>query len=158
MVKAVVKQRQNMEVKMAQKKSKAKTKAVKRKASKKVARGKKTVKKKTKKQVIKKKAKTKKAVTKKAVKKKGKKKRKLNPAFMQPLMATDALASIVGAKRLTRQKAIKHFWDYVKKKKLQDSKNRRNINLDDKLKKLFGNKKQVDMFEAAKVISKNLSK
>ena len=87
-----------------------------------------------------------------------KKKRKLNPALMQVLNATDALAFIVGAKRITRQEAIKHFWDYVKKKKLQDPKDRRNINLDVRLKKAFGNKNQVTMFEAVKLISKNLKK
>ena len=136
---------------MAKKKSKSKKKVVKRKAAKKAVKRKKVVKKKAKKKVVKKK------VMKKA-KKKAKKKRKLNPALKQTLMATDALASVVGSKKITRQKAIKHFWDYVKKKGLQDSRDRRNINLDDHLKKLFGNKRQVSMFEATKVISKNLSK
>ncbi len=114
---------------------------------------KKKVKKKAKKKVVKKKAKKK---VKKKVKKKARKKRKLNPALMKELTASDKLASVVGAKRITRQKAIKKFWDYVKKKDLQDSRDRRNINLDDTLKKLFGNKRQVNMFEATKVISKNL--
>ncbi|MYE07185.1 MAG: hypothetical protein F4X95_00280, partial [Oligoflexia bacterium] len=120
----------------------------------------KTVKKKlAKKKAEKKKAKkklAKKKVKKKAVKKKAKKKRKLNPAFMKTMEASDSLAAIVGSRKITRQKAIKHFWDYVKKKKLQDSKDRRNINLDNSLKKLFGNKKQVSMFEATTVISRNL--
>ena len=115
---------------------------------------KKVVKKKAKKKAVKKKAKKK--VVKKKAKKKVKKKRKLNPALMRELSASDKLAGIVGAKRITRQKAIKKFWDYVKKHQLQDSRNRRNINLDDKLKTLFGNKKQVSMFDAAKAISKNL--
>ena len=85
-----------------------------------------------------------------------KKKRNLNPALMRTLEASDKLAEVVGSKKITRQNAIKHFWDYVKKNKLQDSKDRRNINLDDKLKQVFGNKKQVSMFEATKLISKNL--
>ncbi len=134
-------------------KRKAKKKVVKRKAKKKVV--KKKAKKKVAKRKVKKKAK-KKVVKKKAKKKVKKKKRKLNPALMKTLEASDKLAAIVGSKRITRQKAIKHFWDYVKKKKLQDSKDRRNINLDDTLKRLFGNKKQVSMFEATKVNSKNL--
>ena len=75
---------------------------------------------------------------------------------MKTMEASDSLAAIVGSRKITRQKAIKHFWDYVKKKKLQDSRDRRNINLDDSLKKLFGNKKQVSMFEATTVISRNL--
>ena len=178
---SVVKQHHNLEVSMAAKKKskkkaakkKAKKRVVKKKAKKKVV--KKKAKKKSKKKVAKKKkpAKKKKAAKKKkpakkkkvakkkvakkkAAKKKPKKKRKLNPALMKTLNASDALASVVGSKKITRQKAIKHFWDYVKKKGLQDSKDRRQINIDDKLIKLFGNKKQVSMFEATKVISKNL--
>lgn len=117
-------------------------------------------KKKAKKKVAKRK--TKKVVkrkTKKAGKKKVKKKRKLNPAFMKTLNASDKLVQVIGSrnKKVTRQKAIKLFWDYVKSEDLQDSKDRRNINLDSTLKKLFGNKRQVTMFEVTKVISKNLS-
>ena len=157
---------------MAVKKKKAKKKATKRKAvkKKKPAKKKKAVKKKKpakkkkaakkkpakKKKAVKKKkpAKKKKAAKKKPAKKK--KKRKLNPALMKTLEASSKLESVVGAKKITRQQAIKRFWDYVKKKDLQDSRDRRNINLDDKLKGLFGNKKQVSMFDATKVISKNL--
>ena len=147
---------------MAVKKKKAKKKATKRKAvkKKKPAKKKKAVKRKKpakKKKAVKKKkpAKKKKAVKKKKPAKK-KKKRKLNPALMKTLEASSKLESVVGAKKITRQQAIKRFWDYVKKKDLQDSRDRRNINLDDKLKVLFGNKKQVSMFDATKVISKNL--
>ena len=147
---AVKKQKKAIKRKKKVVKKKAKKKVVKKKAKKKV------VKKKVKKKVVKKKAK-KKVVKKKAKKKVvKKKKRKLNPALMRTLEASDKLAEVVGSKKITRQKAIKHFWDYVKKNKLQDSKDRRNINLDDKLKQLFGNKKQVSMFDATKVISKNL--
>ena len=144
-------------VKKKAKKKVTKKKAAKKKAVKKTAVKKKAVKKKAvKKKAVKKKA-VKKTAKKKVVKKKAKKKRKLNPALMQTLEASDKLADIVGAKKITRQKAIKHFWDYVKKNDLQDSKDRRNINLDSKLKSLFGsNKKQVSMFEATKGISKNL--
>ena len=127
-----------------------KKKVVKKK--KKVAKKKKKVVKKKKKVVKKKKAVKKK---KKAVKKK--KKRKPNPAFLKPLQASSKLANVVGKSKITRQEAIKNFWAYVRKKGLQDSKNRRNINVDDHLKPLFGSKSQVSMFEVAKVISKNLS-
>ena len=141
--------------KVAKKKKPAKKKKVAKK-KKKVAKKKKPAKKKKKAAKKKKPAKKKKVAKKKAAKKKPKKKRKLNPALMKTLNASDALASIVGAKKITRQKAIKYFWVYVKKKGLQDSKDRRQINIDDNLKKLFGGKKQVSMFEATKVISKNL--
>ena len=81
---------------------------------------------------------------------------KSKSVLMETLEASDKLVALVGSKKISRQKAIKHFWDYVKKKKLQDSKDRRNINLDDTLKKLIGHKKQVSMFEATQVISRNL--
>ena len=115
---------------------------------------KKVVRKASKKKVVKKKAKKK--VVKKQVKKKAKKKRKLNPALMRELTASDKLAGIVGATRITRQNATKKIWDYVKKHDLQDSRDKRNINLDSKLKTLFGNKKQVNMFDIPKAINKNL--
>ena len=144
--------------KVVKKKSAARKKPARKKvAKKKSAARKKPAKKKAKKKVAKKKLVAKKKPAKKKVAKKPKKKRKLNPALMKTLVASDALVAVVGSKNITRQKAIKHFWDYVKKKDLQDSKDRRNINMDDTLKKLFGNKKQVSMFEATKVISKNLS-
>ena len=139
---------------------KRKAKASKRKVVKKTTRRKKVVrKKKTKAKKASKRKVVKKVVKKKAkkkVKKVAKKKRKLNPALMRPYDATPALAAVVGAKRITRQKAIKYFWNYVKKRDLQDSRDRRNINCDDMLKRLFGNKKQVSMFEATKLISRNL--
>ena len=136
------------------KKRKVVKKKVKKKAKKKV---KKKARKAKKKKIVKKKVKKKaKKKVKKKAKKKAKKKRKLNPALMRSYDATPALAAVVGARRITRQKAIKYFWNYVKRKDLQDSRDRRNINLDDMLKKLFGNKKQVSMFEATKIISKNL--
>ena len=136
-------------------KRKVKRKAVKRKPAKKKAKRKvkKKVKRKAKKKAVKRKPAKRKAKKKPAKKKK---KRKLNPALMKTLTASDKLAAVVGAKRITRQKAIKYFWDYVKKRRLQDSRDRRNINLDGTLKNLFGNKKQVSMFDATKVISKNL--
>ena len=148
--KKVAKKKVAKKKKPAKKKvSKKKKPAKKKKAKKKVAKKKKPAKKKKAKKKVSKKKKP-------AKKKKAKKKRKLNPALMRTLDASDRLAAVVGSKRITRQKAIKHFWDYVKKKNLQDSRDRRNINLDDKLKGLFGNKKQVSMFDATKVISKNL--
>ena len=148
---------------MAAKKKVTKKKPAKRKvaAKKKPAKRKVAAKKKpAKRKVAAKKKPAKKKVAKKKVatkKKPAKKKRKLNPALMRTLEASDKLAAVVGSKKITRQKAIKYFWDYVKKHDLQDSKDRRNINLDNLLKGLFGsNKKQVSMFDATKVISKNL--
>ncbi len=105
---------------------------------------------------------TKKAPAKKAVKKaakaaKPKVKRKPNAAFMKPLAIGEALQSVVGNKPLPRTEVVKKVWDYIKKNKLQDAKERRNINADANLQKVFGGKKTVSMFEMAKHISKHLS-
>jgi len=85
-----------------------------------------------------------------------KKGRKPSAAFMKPLMPSDALAEVIGSKALPRTQVTKKLWDYIKKNKLQDSKNRRMINADESLKKVFGRKRQVTMFEMIKLVSKHL--
>jgi upstream activation factor subunit UAF30 len=104
-------------------------------------------------------AKAKKTTTKKTAAKKstGGAKRKPNAAFMKPMTPSDALAAIVGAKALPRTEVTKKIWAYIKKNNLQDAKERRNINADDKLKPIFGGKKQVSMFEMTKLVNKHLS-
>ena len=82
--------------------------------------------------------------------------RKPNAAFMKPVTPDAALAPIVGAKPLPRTELTKNLWAYIKKNGLQDSKNRRNINADDKLKEVFGGKKQVSMFEMTKLVAGHL--
>ena len=82
--------------------------------------------------------------------------RKPNPAFMIPLAPSAALADVIGNKPLPRTEIIKKIWDYIKKNKLQDTKNRRMINADSKLKTLFSGKSQVSMFELAKVVSNHV--
>jgi SWIB-domain-containing proteins implicated in chromatin remodeling len=108
-----------------------------------------------------KKAPAKKAVKKKAAPKKKKaapkKKsaRKPNAAFMAPLQPSAQLGEVVGAKPLPRTEIVKKIWDYIRKNKLQDSKNRRMINADAKLRPIFG-KDQISMFELAKVVNKHV--
>ena len=106
-----------------------------------------------------KKAAPKKAAKKAAPKKAAKKaaKRKPNPAFMKPLNIGGPLQAIVGSKPLPRTEVVKQLWAYIKKNKLQDPKEKRNINADDKLKAVFGGKKTVSMFEMTKLVSKHLS-
>ena len=108
-----------------------------------------------------KKAAVKKAPAKKAAKAakpvKAKAKRKPNAAFMKPMAISETLAAIVGAKPLPRTEVTKKVWEYIKKNKLQDAKERRNINGDAALQKVFGGKKTVSMFEMAKHINKHLS-
>lgn len=84
-------------------------------------------------------------------------KRKANPALMKPLQPDSSLSEIIGSKPLPRGQVMKKLWDYIKKNNLQDTKNRRNINADDKLKDVFGGKKQVNMFEMTKLVSQHLS-
>lgn len=113
-----------------------------------------------------KKAPAKKAAVKKAPAKKAAKaakpakaaaKRKPNAAFMKPMAISETLAAIVGSKPLPRTEVTKKVWEYIKKNKLQDAKERRNINGDAALQKVFGGKKTVSMFEMAKHINKHLS-
>ena len=85
-----------------------------------------------------------------------KKGRKPSAAFMKPLTPSAALADVIGSKAMPRTQVTKKLWDYIKKHKLQDSKNRRNINADEALKKVFGGKKQVSMFEMTALVSKHL--
>ncbi len=135
---------------MAKKVKKAAKKAVK-KAAKKAPAKKKAAKKKA---APKKAAKKKAAPKKKAAKKKSA--RKPNAAFMAPLTSSAALADVIGSKPMPRTEMIKKIWDYIKKNKLQDSKNRRMINADSKLKVLFAGKSQVSMFDLAKIVSNNV--
>jgi len=82
--------------------------------------------------------------------------RKPNAAFMKPLNPSKELAEIVGANAIPRTEVMKKVWAYIKKNNLQDAKNRRAINADDKLKAVFGGKKQVTMFEMTKLVSNHL--
>ena len=92
------------------------------------------------------------------VAKKAKKKsaRKPNAAFMKPVTPDAALSEVIGAKAVPRTEVTKKLWAYIKKNGLQDKKNRRMINADDKLKPVFGGKSQVSMFEMTKLVNKHL--
>ncbi len=82
--------------------------------------------------------------------------RKPNAAFMKPMQPDDALGEIVGTKAIPRTEVTKKLWAYIKKNGLQDKKNKRNINADDKLKVVFGGKATVNMFEMTKLVAKHL--
>lgn len=102
--------------------------------------------------------KTAKKATMKATAKKAaapKKKRTLNPALKAPYTPSAQLAEIVGSSPLPRQEVVSKLWKYIKKNGLQD---KQNINADEKLKPIFGNKKTVTMFEMQKHVSKHLTK
>ncbi|NUN48824.1 MAG: DNA topoisomerase III [Candidatus Brocadiae bacterium] len=82
--------------------------------------------------------------------------RKPSAAFMKPMTPSSDLAAVIGSSAMPRTEVTKKLWAYIKKNGLQDSKNKRNINADDKLKPVFGGKKQVSMFEMTKLVSKHL--
>ena len=99
----------------------------------------------------------KKAAAKRAApKKKSGAKRKPNAAFMKPMNPSSTLAAVVGNSPMPRTEVTSKLWGYIKKNNLQDKANRRMINADDKLKDVFGGKKQVSMFEMTKLVAKHL--
>ncbi|HBA61552.1 MAG TPA: hypothetical protein DCZ92_12200 [Elusimicrobia bacterium] len=83
---------------------------------------------------------------------------KANSKFMAPVTPNEILSELVGNKPLPRTEIVKKLWVYIKKYNLQDKKNKRMINADEKLGKLFAGKKQVSMFDLATIISKNIKK
>jgi upstream activation factor subunit UAF30 len=82
--------------------------------------------------------------------------RKPNAAFMKPVQPDAILATVVGDKAVPRTELTKKLWAYVKKKGLQDTKNKRMINADENLKAVFGGKKQVSMFEMTALVNKHV--
>ena len=75
---------------------------------------------------------------------------------MKPMQPDDQLAAVVGNRPMPRTEVTKKIWDYIKKNNLQDSKNKRMINADDKLKAVFNGKRQVSMFEMTKHVNNHL--
>lgn len=99
----------------------------------------------------------KKSATKSRAKAKSKTKRTPNAAFMKPMRPSASLSAVVGSGALPRTEVTKKLWAYIKRKGLQDNKNRRMINADDALRPVFGGKRQVSMFEMTKLVNKHLS-
>ena len=87
---------------------------------------------------------------------KSKSKRKPNAAFMKPMTPSSTLAAVVGNSPMPRTEVTSKLWGYIKKNNLQDKTNRRMINADDKLRDVFGGKRQVSMFEMTKLVAKHL--
>src|SRR2546423_8174557 len=83
-------------------------------------------------------------------------KRKPNAAFMKPMTPSATLAAVIGTNPMPRTEVTSKLWGYIKKNNLQDKTNRRMINADDKLKDVFGGKRQVSMFEMTKLVSRHL--
>ncbi|MFA6352750.1 MAG: SWIB/MDM2 domain-containing protein [Candidatus Paceibacterota bacterium] len=82
---------------------------------------------------------------------------KTNSAFMKPMNVSEELSAVIGKGPMPRSEVVKKLWVYIKENNLQDPANKRNINADEKLKKVFGGKATVNMFEMTKLVSKHLS-
>ena len=98
----------------------------------------------------------KKSSARKSGKKKSGTKRVPSAAFMKPMTPTAQLATVVGSSPLPRTEVTKKLWAYIRRKGLQDSKNRRMINADDNLRPVFNGAKQVSMFEMTRLVNKHL--
>jgi chromatin remodeling complex protein RSC6 len=83
-------------------------------------------------------------------------KRAPNPAFMRPMQPDAALGAVVGSNPMPRTEITKKLWGYIKRNGLQDQKNRRQINADEKMKAVFGGKGSVSMFEMTKLVNKHM--
>jgi len=83
-------------------------------------------------------------------------KRTPNAAFMKPMQPDAQLAMVVGNSPMPRTEITKKLWAYIKRKGLQDAKNRRQINADENLKPVFGGKSNVSMFEMTKLVNKHI--
>ena len=89
--------------------------------------------------------------------KRGGAKRKPNAAFMKPMQPDNALGAVVGNSPIPRTEITKKLWQYIKRNGLQDQRERRMINADDKLRAVFGGKGKVSMFEMTKLVNKHMS-
>ena len=98
-----------------------------------------------------------KRAVKKSARKKTASKRKPSAAFMKPMQPSAALSEVVGSKPIPRTEVTKKLWAYIKRKGLQDQKERRMINADDNLRAVFGGKSRVSMFDMTKLVNKHLS-
>ena len=98
----------------------------------------------------------KKSSAKKSGKKKSGTKRVPSAAFMKPMTPSAQLATVVGSSPLPRTEVTKKLWAYIRRKGLQDSKNRRMINADDNLRPVFNGVRQVSMFEMTRLVNKHL--
>ena len=98
-----------------------------------------------------------KSAARKTARKSSGKKRTPSAAFMKPMTPSSQLAAVVGTSPLPRTEVTKKLWAYIKRNGLQDSKNRRAINADEKLRPVFGGKSQVTMFDMTKLVNRHLS-
>jgi upstream activation factor subunit UAF30 len=88
--------------------------------------------------------------------KRGGAKRKPNAAFMRPVQPDSSLSAVVGSSPMPRTEVTKKLWQYIKRNGLQDQRERRMINAEDKLRAVFGGKGKVSMYEMTKLVSRHM--
>jgi upstream activation factor subunit UAF30 len=76
---------------------------------------------------------------------------------MRPQQPDAALGAVVGQKSVPRTTITMKLWQYIKEHGLQDQKERRMINADEKLRPVFGGKDRVSMFDMTKLVNKHLT-
>ena len=81
---------------------------------------------------------------------------KATSAFLKPLQPSPELAAIVGSAPLPRPEVVSKVWEYIKKHKLQNPQNKREIMADEKLQAVFGGRNKVSMFEMNKYLAQHL--
>jgi len=79
-----------------------------------------------------------------------------NNALNKPVTLSPELETVIGKGPLTRAEVTSKVWEYIKGNDLQDSKDKRQINPDDKLGAVIG-KDQISMFKMTAAVSKHLS-
>ena len=98
-----------------------------------------------------------KSAARKSTKSSSGRKRTPNAAFMRPVTPDDTLAAVVGSSPMPRTELTKKLWAYIRRKGLQDERNRRMINADENLRPVFGGKSQVSMFDMTKLVNRHVS-
>jgi len=79
-----------------------------------------------------------------------------NNALTKPVTVSGDLENVIGKGPLTRAQVTSKVWEYIKANELQDSKDKRQINPDEKLAAVIG-KDQISMFKMTAAVSKHLS-
>lgn len=82
--------------------------------------------------------------------------KKKNSAFMKPVPISEVLKAVIGPGPMPRTEVIQKLWAYIKKHGCQDMKNKRFIIPDEKLAKVFGSSRPIDMFQMTKKVSEHL--
>lgn len=76
-------------------------------------------------------------------------------ALQKPVTLSGELEDVIGKGPMTRAQVTSKVWEYIKANDLQDAKDKRQINPDDKLGAVIG-KDQISMFKMTAAVSKHL--